>query len=367
MRKIYPYHGKTKTTYRVIYSTNGVRAAETFDTEAEAIMFNTLLDRHDGNGARALRLLEEARGEGPTLAESMRAHVDQLIGVGPGTLKRYRTSIDQHFSRLGLIKTARLTQADIKHWVQEMEANGYTAKTILNHKGFLAAALNTAVNHQIISHNPAKGVKVGAGMAHEEPIRYITGDQWKLIIENMAPHYRPFFQFLLATGMRFGEATALVASDFDLTQQPALVRVSKAWKENGSGGHVLGPPKTRKGRRTVSVPGATVELILPLIQQAGTGLVFTNTLGGRILSSAAHKIWGPACLKAGFTAENKPRIHDIRHTSASILLRQGLDMYQLSRRLGHANIQMSIDKYSDLMPDAHFNSADIATQALEAF
>lgn len=354
-------------SYKVRWYAQGRRGVRTFRDKAEAVAYRALLERNETNPERADRLYAEARDTGPTLTEALHQHIAQLTNVGPGQIARYKKSIPMHFADIGQIRVANLTQADVKAWVQRMEAAGHKPKTVSNHKGFLAAALNTAVSRQLIAHNPSKGVKVSTGMDHEEKVHYITGEQWKNIMENMAPHYVPFFQFLLASGCRFGEATALTPADFDLTGKTALVRVTKAWKEDGKGSHVEGPPKTRKGRRTVSIPATTIDLLGDRLAVDEKHLVFTTTQGNRILSSLAHKVWGPACLKAGIDPKDRPRIHDIRHTSASILLRQGMDMYALSRRLGHASIQMSIDLYSDLMPDAHFEGAQVATRALEAF
>lgn len=354
-------------SYKVRWYTNGRRGVRTFRDKAEAVAYRALLERNELNQERTERLYAEARDSGPTLAEVMALHIRQLTNVGPGQLARYEKSIPAHFHDIGGIRVANLTQADVKQWVQRMEASGHKPKTVSNHKGFLAAALNTAVSHQLIAHNPSKGVKVSTGMNHEEKVHYITGEQWKSIMENMAPHYVPFFQFLLASGCRFGEATALTPADFDLSGRTALVRVTKAWKEDGKGSHVLGPPKTRKGRRTVSIPWQTVGLLEDALTRDKDALMFTTTRGDRILSSLAHKVWGPACARAGIAVKDRPRIHSIRHSHAAIMLNNGMDMYALSRRLGHASIQMSIDLYSDLMPDAHFEGAQVATRALEAF
>lgn len=360
-------------SYKVRWYANGRRGVRTFRDHADAIAYKALLERNELNQERTERLYAEARDTGPTLAEVMHAHVKQLTNVGPGQLARYTKSIPAHFADIGGIRVANLTQADIKQWVQRMERDGYKPKTISNHKGFLAAALNTAVSNQVIGHNVTKGVKVGAGTDYEDKVHYLTGAQWAAILENIPEHYKSFFEFLLISGVRFGEATALTPADFDLEpmSEPddpfGVVYIRKAWKEDGKGGHYLGPPKTKKGRRDVSIPAPTIARMAGLLAKPKDELVFTNTLGTRIQSSAAHKVWGPACAKAGIEVKDRPRLHDLRHTSAAIHLRQGLDMYKLSRRLGHANIQMSIDRYSDLMPDARYTSAAVSTKALESF
>ena len=67
-------------------------------------------------------------------------------------------------------------------------------------------------------------------------------------------------------------------------------------------------------------------------------------------------------MKAGL--EKRPRIHDLRHTHASWMVQIGFNMFDLSYRLGHTSFSMTADKYSHLMPDAHFVAAAAVTKAL---
>lgn len=363
MPKVEERHWKDGTVgYRVIYYVDGQRNTYSTKVKSEAHAFATIYDK--SGPTRALRLIREAEDAGPTLEESMRAHIRQLVGVGPGTITRYEKSIGQHFSELGMIRTKKLTQADVKEWIQHMLAKGLAPKTISNNHGFLAAALNTAVNHQVIAHNVTKGIRLPKSAGVSERAEFITQAEWANISQHITPHYLPFFTFLIGTGLRFGEATALTPTDIDLDGPTPLVRVTKAWKEDGTGRYVIGPPKTRRGRRTVSLAPSTLEAIRPLL--ANERWLFTNTHGSRITSSLAHKVWGPACTKAGYTRQTKPTIHSLRHAHASLMLGAGMDLFNLSRRLGHNSISITSDIYSDLLPDAHFKGAEIAARAFSA-
>jgi integrase len=138
------------------------------------------------------------------------------------------------------------------------------------------------------------------------------------IIEELHPHYVPFFQILIGSGLRFGEATALYASDFVLDptndNEPASVRVTKAWKQDDKGGWFIGPPKTRRSTRTVSLSPSTVEAVRGAVEAAGEALVFTTDAGGPIRSSPLyHGFWKPALVAAGFQSGDYPRVHDVRH------------------------------------------------------
>lgn len=126
---------------------------------------------------------------------------------------------------------------------------------------------------------------------------------------------------------------------------------------------MVGPPKTASPRRKVALNASLARMLKPLVKEAADDLVFTNMIGTPIRSSAIHKHWGPACIAAGFTEENKPRIHDIRHTSSSMFLHASADMHSLSRRLGHKDIKMTVNVYGHLIPEEHRKMAQIPTRS----
>jgi integrase len=150
------------------------------------------------------------------------------------------------------------------------------------------------------------------------------------------------------------------------------VSITKAWKEDDLRGYYIGPPKTRKSRRTVSLAPSTVEAVKPLIEAAGAGYVFTLKRGGVMRSGAVfNRAWEPALIKSGYVKRtatnpgNMPRVHDCRHTHASWMIQAGMEIFALSRRLGHESITTTMDRYSHLLPDAMFDAAQIAQKALE--
>jgi integrase len=232
--------------------------------------------------------------------------------------------------------------------------------------------MTTALLDGHIAANPCKGVKLPKATHTEDVIRFITPAEWATIMGNMDPHFRPFFQFLVGTGLRFGEATALTATDFNLKAKTPSVRITKAWKEDDEKGYYIGPPKTKKSRRTVSLAPSTVDAVKPLVEAAGTGYVFTLKRGGVMRSGAVfNRAWEPALKASGYIKRTKedpgnmPRVHDIRHTHASWMVAAGMDIFALSRRLGHESVTTTMDRYSHLLPDAMFDAAQIAQKALE--
>jgi integrase len=345
---------------------SGLQERETFNDRQEAELWKRLLDANGQSMARADSIYDEQQETGPTVRDQLLAHIHQLTRVGPYQLARYESAVDLHFTGdLGAKRLGRLRHQDIVQWIKYMQGKGLSAKTIANQHGLLSSALETAVRDGLVKANPCKGVRLPKSNKAEESMHLITHEEWDRLIFGLPAHYVAFFQFLIGTGLRFSEATALLASDFKLNAKTPSVRVSKAWKDDGANGFYVGPPKTPKSKRTVSMAPSTVEAVRARVEAAGDGLVFKQPRGGAIRSSQAWKIWGPACKLAGYTVTDRPRIHDVRHSHASWMVGAGMEIFALSRRLGHESITTTMDRYSHLLPDAHFTGAQVAAKALE--
>jgi len=339
----------------------------TFNTPEEAETWKRLISSNGESLKQAERVAGDGKLTGPTLAEMMATHIAELTDVGPYQTNRYTRDIKNHFAgTIGGRKVTALAHEDIVAWIKHMQGKGLSAKTIANQHGFLSAALTTAVRKGVRPDNPCKGVKLPKNTATDDPIRFIERAEWDRIIAHMDAHFIPFFQLLVGTGLRFGEATALEAKDFKLDGPTPTVNITKAWKENGDGGYYIGPPKTKRSKRTVSLAPSTVDAIREAIAASGKGYVFTLKRGGVMRSgSTFNRAWSPALKAAGIPKAEWPRIHDCRHSHASWMVAAGMEIFHLSRRLGHESITTTMDRYSHLLPDAQFVGANIAQKALE--
>jgi integrase len=339
----------------------------THEDKADAEMWKRLIAANGESLKRAEKVHKDSNLTGPTLKEMMLTHISELTDVGPYMLKRYTGAIENHFSEaIGARKVASIDHEDIVRWIKYMQGKDLSAKTIANQHGLLSATMATAVRKGIRPDNPCRGVKLPKNTATEDPIRFIERGEWANIIAHMDKHFRPFFQLLVGTGLRFGEATALEAKDFKLNTPTPTVKVSKAWKEDGEGGYYIGPPKTKRSKRTVSLAPSTVEAVREMVAAAGDGYVFKLKRGGVMRSgSTFNRAWSPALIAAGIPKADRPRIHDCRHTHASWMIAAGMEIFALSRRLGHESITTTMDRYSGLLPDAAFIAANIAQKALE--
>jgi site-specific recombinase XerD len=263
---------------------------------------------------------------------------------------------------LGTLDASKVGYRDDVEWVQSMHAKGLSAKTIADVHGLPSAAFNTMVKMKKRDDNPCKGVSLPKSDATEAVVTFLTRDEWARLIPFINEPHRALFEFLALTGLRFSEATALYARDFETDSRGrTTVKITRAWTSDENNSPYLGPPKTFQSRRTVVVQRDLEQRIRPLLRQSAKtgGQVFLNKHGSRMDHRAAWHAWERAIVRAtaaGVT-ERRVRIHDLRHSNASWLLQAGLDMFKLQKHLGHKSITTTINRYSHLLPEAYDDAA----------
>jgi integrase len=344
------------TAHRVFFRHLGKQTCYTFDSLPLAETFKTAVDQLGSERAIAIHHVErEPRGGSAgsvTLAAWIGEHIDALSGVEKKTIAEYRRYLVRDIEPvIGCIPLTELSRVDLSRWVNTMQADGASGKTISNKVGFLSGCLNAAVPKHIPA-NPAAGIRLPRTVRREMSI--LTRPEYDLLKSAFTEHWHPLLDLLVTSGCRFSEATALTPADID--HATSTIRVSKAWKRvpDGDGDrYELGAPKTIRSNRSVSVPASVIDNLDLNHEQ-----VFTNSRGGPIrLYSWRSNVWVPSLAKAkaikdGVTGKpviDKPvRIHDLRHTCASWLLGKGVPLIVVSQHLGHEDTSVTAKVYGHL-------------------
>ena len=334
----------------------------TFATEIEAVTLKKFLDANRQSFEIAQQAIVAMQAKTPNVGEVIQEHLDLLVRPSAGTVRTYQTMLNLHINGvLGSVPVDKLDYRQITQWIRAMQKKGSSAKTIRNNHALIFSAMETAVRLKYRPDNPCRGVQLPSGEKAEDETRFLTHAEFGLILECMGEQYKDFTAFLVMTGARFGEATAVTVADVDLMSKPATLRINKAWKRDGSNGFYVGPTKTGAGKRTVSLNPQLVEMLIPLVaSRPGTDLLFTSSKGTRISHSMFWRnFWMPAVETAQAKGLKKdPRVHDLRHTHASWLIQDGVPLFTISRRLGHASTRTTEQVYGHLMPQALQDAAD---------
>jgi integrase len=340
--------------YAVLYRLDGKQTSTSFQDIASAKKFQKLVDKF--GPAKAVETL----GTDPafsvvSVAEWIEHHISHLTGLRKSTLYDYRTYLKNDIAQpLGDLPLTALSRDDIARWMQDLSGKGASGKTIANKHGFLSSALNAAVRAGRIPSNPAAGQRLPTSERQE--MVCLSHEDFSRLLDNIPEFWRPLVEFLVASGCRWGEATALKPSDIDRAN--STVRIARAWKRTyDRGGYEIGPPKTKKSVRTINVPKTVLNKL-----DYSNEWTFLNKAGRPVKGNGFHdRIWQPAVERTWPSVDEernpitdksvgnlRPRIHDLRHTCASWLVRGGVPLPVIQQHLGHESINTTINLYSHI-------------------
>jgi integrase len=310
-----------------------------------------------------------------TVAEYIRAWLDGTHDLSPKTLERYRELAErQIIPTLGSIVLQKLRPSAIQEWHGTiLKAGGkggkpLTARTVGHAHRVLHRALERAVETETLSRNVASAIS--PPKVAEMEVEILDAEHVAVVLHKLDGHeLYPIAAVALATGMRRGEILGLQLGDIDL--ESASLRVERSLEETAQGLRFK-PPKTKHGRRVISLPPLAVTVLrdqrrrqlenrmaLGLGRPAGDALVFSSLDGSPLSPRKLSRDWLRTCVARGLPVV---RFHALRHTHASALISHGLDVVAISRRLGHANPTVTLNVYAHL-----FQKTDAAAAiAIEA-
>jgi integrase len=294
-----------------------------------------------------------------TVGEYIRTWLSSAHEVSPKTLERYGELAEkQIIPHLGATPLQKLKPEAVTMWHVTLLESGLSARTVGHAHRLLRLILARAVKNNTLTRNVATIHSPPKVEEREVPI--LPVEQIPAILEALEGHMlHPIVSLALATGMRRGELLALQWGDVDLGA--GTLSVKQSLEETKAGLRVK-PPKTKKGRRKISLPPDTVamlrahkvkqmetRLVLGMGKPDETTLVLSDIEGRLISPHSVSRAWRMAC-----KTRKLPRVpfHALRHTHVSVLIGKGVDILTISRRLGHSKASVTLDVYGHLIDGA---------------
>lgn len=252
------------------------------------------------------------------------------------------------------------------------EPGTLSSRTILHHHRLISSMLTTAVQWQLITSNPAERVK--APKIDKRPVSHYDDEQTKALlnaIDTEEPKYKAMVMLDVFSGLRLGELMGLNWTDINFENNS--IEITKASQYLTGKGTFEKKPKNEASVRKISIPTPVMSLLKEyrkwwLEQKIKCGDLWQNsdrlfvTWDGRPMFTYTLTNWFPEFLQR----HNLPKItpHGLRHTMASLLGSQGMEVSAISKRLGHARISTTLDIYTHVFKKADTAASDLLEKTL---
>ena len=248
-------------------------------------------------------------------------------------------------------KMCEIQTSDIRAWQNELIKKGYAPTYLKSINNQLAALFNYAVRYYDLRDNPCR--KAGSiGKSKADEMDFWTKQEFKEFLPSMEnkPEARMAFLILYWTGMRKGELLALTYEDIDLEKR--CIRINKSYQRI-NGKDMITPPKTPKSNRKITIPLFLAEELKEYCSML-YGITDKERMFRFTKSFMEHEM--VRGIKA--TGVRRIRLHDLRHSHASLLVEMGFQPLAIAERLGHEKIETTLNTYSHLYPNKQAELAE---------
>lgn len=354
-----------KVSYRVRYrDPEGRQRSRSFPTKA-------LADRFAATNAADM-----VRGDwvDPGLAgRSFRSYGEAWLAVKRGEVKEetadgYAADLRRYvYPVLGQVPVGRIMPETIDKFLAglpEQDVGPVKVRNLLIK--VVRPVLNHAVRDGAIKANPSAPIKVRKPRRKRQ-IHTLTAAQVAALVDELAEPYATMVLFTAYTGLRWGEVTGLRLRRLDLMRgRVEVAEVLSHYKAEAR----FHEPKTAGSQRAVSLPRFLVERMREHVTERALGpddLVFTTPRGKPLRSpNFLQTVYVPAVHRALPEELHGFRFHDLRHTTVALLIEQGAHPKEISTRLGHSSISVTMDTYGHLLPSLDARLIDGLDAAYEA-
>jgi integrase len=318
-------------------------APSTFATKAEAAHFLATVETDMARGS-----WRNPRAGEITFAEWAQEYTHGAHHKRATTRNRDRNILRAHLlPALGDLQVSQIRPLDLRRLVHTWSAD-LKPSTVRTIYGVLRAILNAAVEADVVAVTPCRGVR----LPNEPPAerRFLEPETVTSLATAIDARYRPMIYLAAVLGLRWSEVAGLRVRNIDFRWRTVTVSASLA---EGTGAPALADVKSRASRRTLSLPPFLLALLADHLGRRGLSpedkdaFVFTAPDGGPLWArNFRSRFWDPAVKAAGIDGLT---FHELRHTSAAILIAEGFHPKVIQQRLGHASVKTTMDIYGHLL------------------
>lgn len=274
------------------------------------------------------------------------------LNIRPATRSRDESHLRNHIEpTFGKKPIASIQKPAVKAWVRMLsEEKGLAPRTVRECYRILGSILREAVDDRLISESPCRRVPLPRVENKEK--RFLTPQEVDRLADAFDPRYSALVYVGAYLGLRWGEMAGLKREHLKLhvAGRPAQIAVVGSLERVGNGWRYVEETKTSQGRRNLTVPAFLVDMLQEYLKTAPESeYLFAGPEGGFLqYHNFVKRFWKPAVEAAGLAPLT---IHELRHTCAALLIKQGANVLAVQKRLGHKDVRTTLGTYGHLFPE----------------
>jgi len=285
------------------------------------------------------KYFEGVKAKSITVNQLLERYFNDRIPVkAKNTIERDITLRKHTEAYFGKYTLAQVTSEMVSSYRQKRYGEGKSVATVNRELAYLRNAYNVAMRHyKWCTLNPVSQVKFDRENNHRD--RWLTNDEANTLLNNLTGRYRDMVEFVLHTGLRKSELLNLSFSNVDLARKVIVVK--------GKGGRV----------RTIPLNMTALNILRERlkVRNVQSNLVFADRNGNPIQKTLLKNTFQKALKVSGITNFT---FHDLRHTFATWLAQAGIDIYTISKLLGHTDVSTT-QRYAHHCPESLRRGVDV--------
>ena len=320
--------------------------------------------------ALAGNLHNERKQQMPTIFQYAEKMMDEQLALN----EIRQSSYDRKMETLKMLSAIsdkplnELTEDDIIAFFKTQL--DYSQSCINKMYQLLGAVLGKATHRKIIEDNPIKEIKCPKSNKKTIPVRALTVDEQKKLLEvlkNEDIRYSDIMLLSMFTGMRVGECCALMVEDINLGDR--TISVNKTVARGKYGKNVFNETKTSAGTRTLFVNDDLADFLKTIIDRKKSGLLFLSRNQNLVTTNQVNYSYSAALKAYGIvdnTVYGRVDLHSLRHTYATRCIESGMPAKVLQKILGHTDINITLNTYCSVFEKFRNEHLAVADEYMKA-